>query len=417
MKILQRYLLRELFGPLCLGIIVFTFVFMIQQIFRFVDLLLNSGVPWWIASEMVASMLPAAMTLSIPMAVLVAILMGMGRLSAEREVLAIRMSGVNLISVVWPIWLFAAVLSGIMICGNFTLVPYLTLKTSDLATQIQFIIIDNIPANRIYEIPESGGRNTSIVFESRNENRDMMSFNLRTTVAPDNIDELRDEADELKTSISIEQKKDAPDSMRLEAYTARLKKINEESGKMRDVFITAHCGKLHQDIAQRLVEVELMNGEVSIGDANDTSSLTLIRFDRLTKGFIPRFDRMRTGVWRKRPIEMTVPELIDKHSTETPETYGDYDEIWPELWSRFSLPLACLAFALIAIPLGIFMRPTGKVIPFAVSFLLILIYYGMLQFGRTLAKDGSLFGAFMVFLPNIVLMLTGWCLTWRMTRK
>ncbi len=411
-------MLRELVAPLCLGIIVFTFVFMIQQIFRFVDLLLNAGVPWWLAGEMISSMLPAALTLSVPMAVLVAILMGMGSLSSGREILAIRMSGINLISVVWPIWVFAAILSGLMIWGNFKLVPHLTLKMNDLATQIQFIIIDSIPANRIYQIPESGGRNTSIVFERRDpENDDMLSFNLRTTVAPDNIDELKTEKEEVQTSLALELKKDTPDKMVVNNYTERLKQIELEQGNMHEVFITAHSGKLVQNIEERLVEVTLNHGEVSISDSKDTSTLTVISFDKLTKGFIPRFERMRTGTWRKRPIEMTVPELISiRHASNTAQ-YDDYDELWPELWSRFSLPLACLAFALIAIPLGIFMKPTGKFIPFAVSFGLILLYYGFLEFGRTLAKDGTLFGALMIFLPNILLTLTGIFLTWRMTRK
>ena len=407
-------------GPLALGVIVFTFVFMIQQVFRFVDLLLNSGVPWWMATELIGSMLPAALTLSIPVSILVAILMSMGRLSAEREILAIRMSGVNLISIVWPIWFFGGLISVLMIWANFTLVPYLTLKTSDLATQIQFVIINNIPANRVYEFPESGGRKTSVVFEYRDAASKMNKINMRSTIAPDNIDEISKELDELKTSISLEKKSPTPDKERLLLYEARQKELTAQTHSSREVFITAKTGFVTQNIAERLIQVELENGEVSVSDDKDTATMSIIGFEKLTKGFSPRFERMRTGVWRKRPIEMTVPELIRKlHEANTAgeaekETARD---LWPELWSRFSLPFACLAFALIAVPLGIFMRPTGKVIPFSISFALILLYYGLLQFGRTMAQDGTLLGMFAVFLPNLLLGVAGAVMIWRMTLK
>jgi lipopolysaccharide export system permease protein len=88
-----------------------------------------------------------------------------------------------------------------------------------------------------------------------------------------------------------------------------------------------------------------------------------------------------------------------------------------EYYERYSIPLACLAFALIAIPLAVYVRPTGKAIAFAISFLLILLYYGLQQYGSAVAKSGSPLGVYSIFLPNVLLMGAGSVLLYRMIRR
>lgn len=122
--------------------------------------------------------------------------------------------------------------------------------------------------------------------------------------------------------------------------------------------------------------------------------------------------RTEEGVYEKAPREMSVQELREKMKSNLKS--GRY---WTELLQRFSVPLACLAFALVAIPLAVYVRPTAKAIAFAISFLLIFMYYGLLNYGISLGKTGSSAAAFAIFLPNILLMLIGSLLIYRTVMK
>src|SRR5690606_9253323 len=120
-----------------LGFVVFTFVFMVVALFKLPQELVG-GLSARMIGEMVLLILPSVMTLTVPMAVLVGILLGMGRLAADREILAMRASGISMFNIVKPVVCLAVLLSAFIIWGNFKLIPYLNLKRADLMTQALF---------------------------------------------------------------------------------------------------------------------------------------------------------------------------------------------------------------------------------------------------------------------------------------
>ena len=93
MKILDRYLLKELVTPFLIGLFVFTFLLVIDKIFDLVDLIINKGVPVHLVLLLLTYILPAFLVLTIPIGFLLAILVAFGRLSGDMEIVALKASG------------------------------------------------------------------------------------------------------------------------------------------------------------------------------------------------------------------------------------------------------------------------------------------------------------------------------------
>ncbi len=109
MRLLDRYIAREVVSHAILGLAVFTFVFFVPQLVRLMDLVVrHSGGIWQRVLLLFLCTLPPVLTFTLPMAVLVGVLIGLGRLSADSEIVALHASGVSLRRLLLPIGFVAA---------------------------------------------------------------------------------------------------------------------------------------------------------------------------------------------------------------------------------------------------------------------------------------------------------------------
>ena len=92
-RLLDRYLLRETVGPLTLGLLVFTFLALLQELFQLAELIIERDVEIRVVLQLLAYTLPQIIVLTIPMAFLFAILLAIGRMAADSELVAMRASG------------------------------------------------------------------------------------------------------------------------------------------------------------------------------------------------------------------------------------------------------------------------------------------------------------------------------------
>src|SRR6185295_5603632 len=88
-RILDRYVVREVLLPFFLGLLVITFLLLMPPILDYGERLIAKGVDWITIARILATLVPQALGVSIPMALLLGILMGLGRLSADREFVAL----------------------------------------------------------------------------------------------------------------------------------------------------------------------------------------------------------------------------------------------------------------------------------------------------------------------------------------
>src|SRR5580765_7019070 len=116
MRILTRYILREVFAHAAIGVAVFTFILFTRDLGRILELVVRNSAPLPSVAEIFFFTVPVALTYTIPMGVLVGILIGLSRLAADSEITAMRATGMGvwsflrIISIfVLASWLFALV--------------------------------------------------------------------------------------------------------------------------------------------------------------------------------------------------------------------------------------------------------------------------------------------------------------------
>ncbi len=105
-KIIHRYIFREVLTPFLLGLSVFTFILLIARLLKLIELVVNRGLPPTQILRLLAFLMPAFLELTVPMAMLLAILIAFGRLSADAEMVAMRSSGLSIYQLVPPVILF-----------------------------------------------------------------------------------------------------------------------------------------------------------------------------------------------------------------------------------------------------------------------------------------------------------------------
>src|SRR6187455_3466315 len=123
MRTLDRYLIRESVGPFFLALGLFTFVLAVRPMLDQAQSLLSKGVPVPTVGFLLLTLLPQALGLTLPMAFLAGLLMAFGRLSGDRETVALLACGVNPLRMLWPVLFLAAVVGGFTLYVMVLLVP------------------------------------------------------------------------------------------------------------------------------------------------------------------------------------------------------------------------------------------------------------------------------------------------------
>jgi len=394
MKILQRYVLRELFSPLIIGLLVFTFILLVNKMFRLTDLLVSQGVSFWLVVQFLLCLLPTLLTLTIPMSVLVAVLIGFGRLAVDNEILAMRTGGVNLMRLFVPVIIGACLISAVMIGANYSLVPNLMYKGTDLFYRLEFQVLTTLEPGRFYD--DLGGKDVDLTLyysERDPKTNDMIGVNMRLVGGLEKIAGQKEEK-----------------ARSTEAVSTR------EEGAEAETVIVASRGRIEAYPEQKAVQIRLFNGSLHpIARHRPTQNIVLF-FKELKRTLRPTIGRIEDGKYVKRPKEMTIGEL-HKALKQPHIREGDRNKVRNQLAQRYSIPLACVAFVLIGMPLAIYIRPSGKSVGFAVSFGLLFIYYLMLKWGTSLGEEGYRLATLAIFSPNILLGAVGCVLIRRSLKK
>src|SRR4030095_1733544 len=109
MRTIDRYVIREILPPFLIALLVFTFILIIPFIIDLAEQMIAKGVPWTTLLRLAVTLLPAQLGLTIPMALLIAILVAFGRLSSDREIVVLMACGVSPYRLLRPVAIFAVV--------------------------------------------------------------------------------------------------------------------------------------------------------------------------------------------------------------------------------------------------------------------------------------------------------------------
>jgi lipopolysaccharide export system permease protein len=119
LKFFDRYLLREIVPPFFIGLLVYSFVLLMNQAFILSELFIARGVSFKAVALIFIYLVPAVLAFAIPMSVLMGILAGLSRLSSDSEIVAFRTLGIRNSRLLWPVSVFA--FAGWLVTSGLTL--------------------------------------------------------------------------------------------------------------------------------------------------------------------------------------------------------------------------------------------------------------------------------------------------------
>jgi len=346
---IDRYIFREMLAPFFLGLGVFTFVLLIARILKLVELVVNRGVPPSQILKLFSYILPAFLEVTVPMALLLAILVALGRLSADSEIVALRANGFSLYQLARPVLVFAllalaatlALSSWVRPWGNRLLKSalYDIAKTRAAVGLRERVFNADFPGLVIYvdRIDGAGSDLRGVLIsDTRDPNQHNTVFARRGIL-------LNDEQSHTVTLRLVDG--------RIETTVPGEEQFNETGFAIYDINL---------DLAAALAE---------------------------------------SGSRQRDPKEMTLAELREAIALKQRRGEPAYREA-VEVQRKLSVPFACLVFAGLGIPLGIRSARSARSRGFPLSIALIFLYYVLLTVGESLAERGRIPAAVGLWTPN-----------------
>jgi lipopolysaccharide export system permease protein len=354
-RILNLYIIREIVSLFLLGIMVFTLVLLMGRLIKLTDLVISRGVPLADVSRMIMYLMPSFLVFTIPMAFLLAVLLAFGRLSADNEITVMKAGGISLMQLMPPV----------VLCGFCA--ALLTLAASTVG------------------VPWGNNAFKDLSFTVLKQN---VAATVREKVFWDDIPGI----------VMYTEHYDE------EQHTLKGVIIHDGRDQARPLTIFAADGVIGAGLNRSDIRLILNNGTIhAVGTADE---YRLVHFGEYTMTI--GGSGQGTGLGRNE-LDMTVDELsrqIDNPATTSQARL----KMQSELHSRFAFPFASLVFAVVAVPLGMQNRRSGKSAGFSTSIGILLAYYVVQSLLRTLAEKGSLPPALAMWLPNMIFMGLGWYL-------
>ena len=366
MRILTRYILREVLSHAVIGIALFTFVIFMRDVSRILELVVRNSAPIPSVAEIFFLTLPTAFTVTIPMGVLVGILIGLSRMAADSEITVMRASGIGSSYVVRAISIFAVV--------AWLLALF----------------------NSVYVAPRSAAALTALQNSLKNA---QVSFEVQPRVF----------YEDFKNYVLYIQDSQPSDQTAL-WKNVFLADISTPSAPKITVAQSAVVAS--QD--KSTLRLHLMTGSEQETIPQDAEQYTVTSFDQTDIPIqLPPADNAINPELVP-AAELKTSELVYRARTADPFRSRWY---WIELHRRIALASACLVLALVGIPLGSSSKKGGKSTGFILTILLVFIYYFVSLAGVALARQGKVPAGLGVWSANILFALTGLWLLRRVDRS
>ena len=360
MRILDRYILRQMAWPFVLALGIFTFLLIVPELMRYAEQYISKGVSLWIVGRLVITLLPYSLALTIPMSLLLALLVAFGRLSADREFVAMQACGVSLLRLFRPVALASV--------------------TTCLATAYVYMVLIPIGNQAFREI-------TFNIVASSAENE------VKPRVFFDGFPNIVVYARELPPSGGWDG-----------VFIA-----DDRAGEGSSVYVARHGRAV---VSRTAKTVEMVLDDWTRHEVDATGQYRVFRGDNLVLSLSPE-GMFPAGGIAKGLREMTVPELQERIASLRAAGTSPHNETF-ELHKRFAIPAACLVFGLIGLALGATNRRDAKLAGFVVGIAVIFAYYLLLWFGQSLVRGQRVPSWLAAWLANLVLGALGLMLfRWR----
>ncbi len=354
MRILTRYILKEVLSHALIGGAIFTFVLFIRYLPSLLELVVRNSSALGAVVEIVLALLPDIFTVTIPMAVLVGILLGLSRLAADSEVTAMRASGMGVWSFVRIVGMVALAAWAVSFANSMYFAPRATAA---------WVNIEKSLANAQVSAEVQRG-----VFYEDFKNYVLYVQDVRAGIGAANWRGvfLADVTDP-----------DAPKITTAERATV-------VSGSKQSILMRLRDGTEHQTVDSQ---------------PNDYTVSTFEQTDLPLQAGAQT--SVRLGHSDTPILAMNLHELLA-------HTHGKNGRLYEiEFQKRLAYPAACLVLMLVGVPLGISSRRGGKSAGFVLTIALVFIYYFLSSTGTALARQNKIPPFLGVWEANLVFSLCG----------
>lgn len=428
MRLLNRYILREMFLPFFFALIIITFLLFTNFLLRAIDRFLGKGLDLGTILEYLFLNLAWIIALAVPMAVLIATLMTFGRLSEDNEINAMRSNGISFLTIVRPALVFGLLIGGIHTYFNNVILPEMNFRARILAGDIYRKrpglniepghFIDDLPDYSMIIRKKSGDVMEDVRIFSKGQNKTQTSIYSRTgtlgTIDDAIILTLFDgEIHELDLNDFGDYRRIQFRKHVITLPADDLMFVRRDSSSRRDREMTIpmmlHKQETYDDrikkVRNRITETIQRTTNDSIFPDDYQASLNFIAQVRhtirtdttLKKNEIRRKERRLKALERRLKNEYN---LLNSYS-RSKSKYG------VEIHKKFSLPFACILFVMIGTPMGVLARKGGFVVGISMSFGFFLIYYVMLIGGEEMADRNYVAPWMGMWAPNLLLLIIG----------
>ena len=392
LKYFDRYVLKEVLPPFFMGLSIYSFVFLMDQLLRAPELFIAKGVTIGVTIRLLLYLIPSILAFTVPMSVLMGILAGLGRMSSDSEITAFKTLGIGPFRMLRPLLVFA--FGGWLLASLLTLyaAPYfnykwdVTLATSVLSkVKLQFTPreFNESMANMVLFIEDidkdKSWRDVFIHFsDSQDEPRIVLARGARLHVYPEAKRAVIEFFDAIQHSGSLSD----PDQYYRVESSARI----EQEIAAETLFATYLPEK-----RMRMKNIQ----ELAVGLEAVKAKLPLLELDRRD---VDRRNLKKNDMQRV------------ENETARSDTEHDRRAHLVEIHKKLALPFACWIFVILGLPLGSSTKKGGRTSSFTLSIVVILVYYICITAGEKTAMDGRitpflgmwggniLFGAFGLYL-------------------
>jgi len=355
-KIISRYIFKEIAFPFIIILFVLTFVLLMGKILQIMDLMVNKGIGIFTIAKLIIFLLPAFMLFTIPIALLIAILIAMGRLSADNEITVLKASGVSLMQIYYPVAIASLITFVITIFVGYFLVPQSNFATKRL----------------LFTIAQ---QNASIGIKEKVFNADFKGILLYAEKIPPKGDFME--------NVMISDSRIMGEQNTILAKKAYL----VADADSMTVMLRLDNGSIHS-VSSDLKNYRKIDFKIYEINLDLSSAISGVSEDSKTS------------------IEMTMGELLAK-MRKPGLNEAAIRELAIEVHKKFSIPLSCIFFGLLALPLGIKSHRAVKSRGVAVAIIVVSIYYLLRICGEAFVETGYLSPEIGVWTPNIIFAILG----------
>ncbi|MCZ6700114.1 MAG: LPS export ABC transporter permease LptF [bacterium] len=353
MRLLSRYIFKELVSVFALALLIFTLVLLLSRVLGLTDLVLNKGVPLLVVLKLLVYLSPSFLILIIPIALLVSAITVFSKLSTDSEIVAMKATGMSFLHMLGPV----LVLSVAAYIATSYLI-FVAFPTGNLAfQQTMFNLV-----------------------------RSKAALDIRPRVFNDTFSGL----------VLYAQEVPANDNVVRGVFIADRRQRDQSQT------IVAQEGRLIPDPARRRVVLQLRNGTIhKLLPGRERYQILHFRQHELALNLR---GLLEAGQPKKGVKQMTADELrllVD----QTPPGSREGAIALVEYYKKFSLPVAALLLGFVGAPLGMFNRRSGRPGGFVISAAVVLFYYLLFTMGEGLGDEGRIPALWAMWMPNVVIAL------------